>query len=67
MKDTQIAYLLWIPSFFGVAGLHRFYTRRYITAVIWFLTGGLLLIGTLVDAFLIPGMVAKENRQRGYA
>jgi TM2 domain-containing membrane protein YozV len=63
-KDTQLAYLLWIPSFFGVAGLHRFYCRRYITAVLWFFTGGLFLIGTIVDAFLMPGLVRRANSER---
>jgi TM2 domain-containing membrane protein YozV len=63
-KDTQIAYLLLVPSFLGVAGLHRFYLRRYITAVIWLLTGGLFLIGTIVDLFLIPSMVRSANAGR---
>ena len=60
-KDTQIAYLLLVPGFFGVAGLHRFYCRKYITAVLWLLTGGLFLIGTIVDLFLTPGMVRRAN------
>lgn len=65
MKDKQVAYLLWILSFFGFAGLHRFYCRRYITAFIWFFTLGLFFIGTIIDAFLIPAMVNRENRRFG--
>jgi TM2 domain-containing membrane protein YozV len=65
MKDKQIAYILWCTVFVGIAGVHRFYLRRYITAVIWLITGGLFLIGQIIDLFLIPGMVERENRRGG--
>ncbi len=48
-----IGYLLWI---FGFTGAHRFYYGKQITGTIWFFTGGLLLIGWLIDLVLIPGM-----------
>jgi TM2 domain-containing membrane protein YozV len=48
-----IGYLLWI---FGFTGAHRFYYGKPITGTIWFFTGGLLLIGWIVDLFLIPSM-----------
>ena len=48
-----IGYLLWI---FGFTGSHRFYYGKPITGTIWFFTGGLLLIGWIVDLFLIPRM-----------
>jgi TM2 domain-containing membrane protein YozV len=48
-----IGYLLWI---FGFMGAHRFYYGRPITGTIWFFTLGLLLIGWVIDLFLIPGM-----------
>ena len=34
---------------------------RWITGLIWFLTGGLFFIGAIVDLFLIPGQVQVEN------
>jgi TM2 domain-containing membrane protein YozV len=46
-------YLLWI---FGFTGSHRFYYGRPISGTIWFFTLGLLLIGWLIDLFLIPSM-----------
>ena len=55
-SDTHlksIGYILWI---FGFTGSHRFYYGRPVTGTIWLLTGGLLLIGWIVDLFLIPGM-----------
>lgn len=51
--SKTIGYLLWI---FGFTGAHRFYFGRPITGAIWFFTGGLFLIGWIVDLFLIPGM-----------
>ena len=48
-----IGYLLWI---FGFTGSHRFYFGRPISGTIWFFTGGLFLIGWIVDLFLIPSM-----------
>lgn len=51
--SIAIGYALWI---FGFTGAHRFYYGKPITGTIWFLTGGLLLIGWIIDLFLIPGM-----------
>ena len=48
-----IGYVLWI---FGFTGSHRFYYGKPVSGTIWFFTLGLLGIGWLVDAFLIPGM-----------
>ena len=62
-SDTHskaIGYLLWI---FGFMGAHRFYYGRPISATIYFFTLGLLLIGWLVDLFLIPGMDAAADRR----
>ncbi len=61
-RSVGMAYLLWIPSMFGVAGLHRFYTRRWGTGLIWLLTGGLCGVGSVVDLFLIPEQVRSFNR-----
>ena len=48
-----VGYLLWI---FGFTGSHRFYYGRPVSGTIWFLTLGLLGVGWLIDAFLIPWM-----------
>lgn len=63
MKSTGVAYLLCILGFFGFAGLHRFYAGRWVTGLIWLFTAGLLLIGTIVDLFLIPGMVRRADAE----
>lgn len=61
-SDTHsmvIGYLFWI---IGFTGAHRFYYGKPLTGVLWFFTGGLLGIGWLVDAFLIPSMDADAKR-----
>jgi TM2 domain-containing membrane protein YozV len=64
MKSTAVAYILCILGFFAVAGLHRFYAGKWITGLIWLFTDGLLVIGTIVDLFLIPGMIERANINR---
>ncbi len=53
-----IGYLLWI---FGFTGAHRFYYGKPISGTIWLFTGGLFLIGWLVDLFFIPSMDRKAD------
>ena len=53
-EDTHlksVGYILWI---FGFTGSHRFYYGKPISGTIWFLTLGLLLVGWIVDFFLMP-------------
>jgi TM2 domain-containing membrane protein YozV len=62
-RDTHsklVGYVLWI---FGFMGAHRFYYGRQITGIIWFFTAGLLLIGWIVDLFLIPAMDRAADRR----
>jgi len=53
-----VGYLLWILGFLGA---HRFYYGKQISGTIYFFTLGLLLIGWIVDLFLIPGMNEKAD------
>ena len=58
--SKTIGYLLWI---FGFMGAHRFYYGRPVTGTIYFFTLGLLLVGWIVDLFLIPGMDRDADRR----
>lgn len=58
--SVAIGYILWI---FGFTGSHRFFYGRPVTGTIWFFTLGLLGIGWLIDAFLIPGMDRDAERR----
>ncbi len=44
-------------------GAHRFFFGKPLTGALWFFTGGLLLIGWIVDIVLIPSM-AKDADHR---
>ena len=65
MTSPGMAYLLWLLCFVGFCGIHRFYLGKPITGLIWLFTGGLLLVGQVIDLFLIPGMVETANRRFG--
>ncbi|MBW1816025.1 MAG: TM2 domain-containing protein [Deltaproteobacteria bacterium] len=56
--SKAIGYTLWI---FGFTGSHRFYYGKPVTGTIYFFTLGLLLIGWIVDLFLIPSMDRKAD------
>ena len=58
--SLAIGYLAWV---FGFLGMHRFYYGKPVTGTIWFCTGGLLLIGWIIDFFLIPSMDANADRR----
>jgi TM2 domain-containing membrane protein YozV len=64
-NDTHslaIGYVLWI---FGFMGAHRFYFGKPVSGTIWLLTGGLFLIGWIVDLVLMPSL--ERSAERRYA
>ena len=58
-KDVLVAYILWF--FLGLLGVHRFYLNDVLLGLLYLFTLGFLGIGWLIDLFLIPGMVKREN------
>ena len=64
MKSSAISYLLWILGLGGLLGFHRFYLGRWVTGLLWMFTGGMFLVGAIVDLFLMPEMVRVENLSR---
>jgi TM2 domain-containing membrane protein YozV len=56
--SKTIGYILWI---FGFTGAHRFYFGNPISGTIYFFTLGLLLIGWIVDLFLIPALARRAD------
>jgi len=67
-RDLFFGYLAWASCFVGFCGLHRLYTGRWVTGLLWFLTGGLFMIGQLIDLGLIPYFCTRPKmsaRERG--
>jgi TM2 domain-containing membrane protein YozV len=58
--NVVVGYVFWLFGFFGA---HRFYYGKPLTGILWLFTGGLLLIGWIVDLFLIPRMNEEANRR----
>lgn len=48
-RDPQLIMLTTLAGFVGVAGIQRFLTDQIGMGILYILTGGLCLIGTVVD------------------
>lgn len=57
-KNKLVAFLLCF--FFGIWGVHRFYTGKIGTGVLWLLSGGMFGIGWLVDVVSIVAGAYKD-------
>jgi TM2 domain-containing membrane protein YozV len=64
MKSKVVAYLLWF--FLGVFSAHRFYLKKYNTAIFYLITLQLLGIAWIIDAFILGEMVDRFNLKRGH-
>jgi TM2 domain-containing membrane protein YozV len=71
-KNYNVAWILL--TFLGIFGIHRFYLGKWITGIIYLLTGGLLLIGVIYDYWTrstirkrkqakLPGLYISYSRQ----
>jgi TM2 domain-containing membrane protein YozV len=58
-KDYNVSWILL--TFLGVFGIHRFYLEKWVTGLIWFLTGGLFLLGYLYDYWTLNEQVDEIN------
>lgn len=59
-KETWVAYLLWF--FLGGLGVHKFYLGKMGMGILYIFTGGIFLIGLLIDLFTIPSQVRNANQ-----
>ena len=59
-KDYTLGWILL--TFLGIFGVHRFYLGKWITGLVWLLTGGLLLLGLLYDLWTLNEQIDEVNR-----
>ena len=59
-KDYTLGWILL--TFLGIFGVHRFYLGKWITGLIWLLTGGLCLLGVLYDLWTLNEQIDEVNR-----
>ncbi|MBK5966880.1 hypothetical protein CCR95_23120 [Thiocystis minor] len=62
VKDYDLTWILL--TFLGLFGIHRFYLGKWITGLIWLLTGGLFLIGYLYDYWTLNAQIETVNDEQ---
>ena len=60
-RDSSLILVSILAGFIGFAGVHRFITDRIGLGLLYFFTGGFLLIGTIVDLFKYKKIAKKYN------
>jgi TM2 domain-containing membrane protein YozV len=58
--DYNVAWILL--TFLGVFGIHRMYLGKWLTGLLYLVTGGLFLIGVIYDYWTLNEQVAERNR-----
>ena len=62
-KDAQTTLILALVGFFGFAGLHRLVNGDIGMGILYLLTGGLCMIGTIVDLVNHKKLNLEANRK----
>lgn len=60
--DYNLAWLFL--TFLGIFGAHRLYQGKWISALVYFFTGGLFLLGVLYDFWTLNSQVSQVNAER---
>ena len=58
-KELWVVYFLWL--FFGLLGVHKFYLNKFGMGLLYMCTGGIILVGWIIDLFTIPRQVREYN------
>jgi TM2 domain-containing membrane protein YozV len=57
--DYNIAWILL--TFLGIFGIHRFYLGKWLSGLVYLLTGGLFLFGIIYDYWTLNAQVSEVN------
>jgi TM2 domain-containing membrane protein YozV len=63
-KDGNLTLMMALLGFVVVAGVHRFYLGQIGIGLLYLFTGGLCLVGTIVDAFKYKELTYRFNEQQ---
>ena len=63
-KDPTTVLLLTLLAALGVAGVNRFYLGQIGMGVLYLLTAGLCLVGSLIDVFRHKTLTTQFNQQK---
>jgi TM2 domain-containing membrane protein YozV len=64
--DHNVAWLLHSCFLIGLLGVHRFYLGKWVTGILWLLTGGLFGIGFIYDWLTLNEQVNLANERAEY-
>jgi TM2 domain-containing membrane protein YozV len=65
-KDPQMILILTLIGFLGFAGIQRFVVGQIGLGVLYFFTGGLCLIGVIVDLVNYRRIASDYNQKQAY-
>ncbi len=63
-KDPQIILLVTLVGFLGLAGIQRFLTDQIGLGILYLLTGGICMIGTIIDLVNYRKIAFEYNQQQ---
>jgi len=61
--DYNVAWVLL--TFLGILGVHRFYLGKWLTGLLYLVTGGLFLVGIIYDYWTLNTQVSEVNGASG--
>lgn len=61
-KSYNVTWILL--TFLGIFGIHRFYLGKWITGILYLLTGGIFLLGVIYDYWTLNDQISEVNYSR---
>lgn len=65
-KEPQVILLTALIGFLGISGIHRFLINQIGMGILYLFTGGLCLIGTIVDLVNHKTLALEYNQKMAY-